>query len=180
MEQLGLSVRTFARLCGISPDEMSNALHLRHIPGRANTERDTSVRIRFQELSGLLWEELFHDNFSIYRRRLDEFLRPKQKVPVVQIQKFVEYVLAPQEQVTPFEALASKEEQETDQLEDVLDSLPPREARVLRQRFMKEQTLEEVAEMLQVTRERIRQLEARALRKMRHPTRIRKLASAYR
>ncbi|MEM7697993.1 MAG: RNA polymerase sigma factor RpoD [Verrucomicrobiota bacterium] len=66
-----------------------------------------------------------------------------------------------------------------DRIKDVLDSLTPREREVLEQRFGLvdgcSKTLEEVGKQFQVTRERIRQIEAKALRKMRHPTRIRKL-----
>ncbi|MGF1483799.1 MAG: RNA polymerase sigma factor RpoD [Opitutales bacterium] len=62
---------------------------------------------------------------------------------------------------------------------DVLDSLTERERRVLSFRFGLQdgysRTLEEVGRMFNVTRERIRQIEAKALRKMRHPTRIRQL-----
>jgi len=66
-----------------------------------------------------------------------------------------------------------------DKIKDVLDTLTEREREVLEQRFgLKDgysRTLEEVGRQFQVTRERIRQIEAKALRKMRHPTRIRKL-----
>ena len=66
-----------------------------------------------------------------------------------------------------------------DQISDVLDTLTPREQRVLRLRFGLEdgrsRTLEEVGKEFSVTRERIRQIEAKALRKLRHPTRSRKL-----
>ncbi len=66
-----------------------------------------------------------------------------------------------------------------DQISDVLDTLTPREQRVLRLRFGLEdgrsRTLEEVGKEFKVTRERIRQIEAKALRKLRHPTRSRKL-----
>jgi RNA polymerase primary sigma factor len=66
-----------------------------------------------------------------------------------------------------------------DKINEVLDSLTEREREVLEQRFgLKDgysRTLEEVGRQFQVTRERIRQIEAKALRKMRHPTRIRKL-----
>jgi RNA polymerase primary sigma factor len=62
---------------------------------------------------------------------------------------------------------------------DVLESLPDREARVLKMRFglvtNGEHTLEEVGQMFAVTRERIRQIESKALRKLRHPSRSRKL-----
>jgi RNA polymerase primary sigma factor len=66
-----------------------------------------------------------------------------------------------------------------EKIKDVLDTLTEREREVLEQRFgLKDgysRTLEEVGRQFQVTRERIRQIEAKALRKMRHPTRIRKL-----
>jgi len=64
---------------------------------------------------------------------------------------------------------------------DVLDSLTPREAKVLRMRFGVEMntdhTLEEVGKQFDVTRERIRQIEAKALRKLRHPSRSERLKS---
>ncbi|MEM7148012.1 MAG: RNA polymerase sigma factor RpoD [Verrucomicrobiota bacterium] len=66
-----------------------------------------------------------------------------------------------------------------DKIKDVLDTLTERERQVLEQRFGLvdgySRTLEEVGRQFQVTRERIRQIEAKALRKMRHPTRIRQL-----
>ena len=66
-----------------------------------------------------------------------------------------------------------------DKLGDVLGSLTERERKVLEQRFGLvdgyARTLEEVGKQFRVTRERIRQIEAKALRKMRHPTRIRQL-----
>lgn len=66
-----------------------------------------------------------------------------------------------------------------DRIRDVLDTLNERERAVLEQRFGLvdgySRTLEEVGKQFQVTRERIRQIEAKALRKMRHPTRIRQL-----
>jgi len=66
-----------------------------------------------------------------------------------------------------------------DKLCDVLSSLNERERRVLEMRFGlsdgSARTLEEVGFQFRVTRERIRQIEAKALRKMRHPTRIRQL-----
>ena len=66
-----------------------------------------------------------------------------------------------------------------DQLTDVLTTLPPREQEVLKMRFGLEDgyslTLEEVGLYFNVTRERIRQIEAKALRRLRHPTRSRRL-----
>ena len=66
-----------------------------------------------------------------------------------------------------------------EQLEEVMSTLTPREAKVLKLRFGledgKARTLEEVGKEFQVTRERIRQIEAKALRKLRHPSRTKRL-----
>lgn len=66
-----------------------------------------------------------------------------------------------------------------EQLEEVMNTLTPREAKVLKLRFGledgKARTLEEVGRQFQVTRERIRQIEAKALRKLKHPSRSKKL-----
>jgi RNA polymerase primary sigma factor len=68
-----------------------------------------------------------------------------------------------------------------DATSEVLESLTPREAKVLRMRFgiemTTDHTLEEVGKQFDVTRERIRQIEAKALRKLRHPTRSERLRS---
>jgi RNA polymerase primary sigma factor len=68
-----------------------------------------------------------------------------------------------------------------DSISEALAELPAREQRILRMRFgiggSNEHTLEEIGKVFGVTRERIRQIEAKALEKLRHPTRSRKLAS---
>ena len=65
------------------------------------------------------------------------------------------------------------------EVENVLDTLTPRERRVLQLRFglvdARQLTLEEVGKRFGVTRERIRQIEAKALRKLRHPSRSKRL-----
>ena len=79
--------------------------------------------------------------------------------------------------VVPAEAATS--ESLKNAINGVLDEMPPREAQVLRMRFgigmPSDHTLEEVGRQFGVTRERIRQIEAKALRKLRHPSRSRKL-----
>ena len=86
---------------------------------------------------------------------------------------FVEDQSAP----TPIESAYGKLLRE--KIEDVLDTLPPREARILRLRFGFENghtyTLEEVGAKFGLTRERIRQIESKALRRLRHPRRSRQL-----
>ena len=82
-----------------------------------------------------------------------------------------------QDAPAPAEAVAATLLKE--QLMDVLNSLTPREAKVLRLRYGlddgKARTLEEVGKEFNVTRERIRQIEAKALRKLRHPSRSKRL-----
>ena len=81
--------------------------------------------------------------------------------------------------VAPAEAVQNSSLTET--VRQVLDSLSPREAKVLRMRFgiemQSDHTLEEVGKQFDVTRERIRQIETKALRKLRHPSRADKLKS---
>jgi RNA polymerase primary sigma factor len=86
---------------------------------------------------------------------------------------FVEDKLSP----TPIQSAYSR--LLTEKIEEVLDTLPPREARILRLRFGLENgrtyTLEEVGQKFGLTRERIRQIEGKALRRLRHPRRARQL-----
>ena len=81
--------------------------------------------------------------------------------------------------VSPLESATSQSLSEA--THQILASLTPREAKVLRMRFgidmNTDHTLEEVGKQFDVTRERIRQIEAKALRKLRHPTRSDKLRS---
>jgi len=82
-----------------------------------------------------------------------------------------------QQTPTPIQSAYAKLLRE--KIEEVLDSLPPREARILRLRFGLENghsyTLEEVGDKFGLTRERIRQIESKALRRLRHPRRSRQL-----
>jgi RNA polymerase primary sigma factor len=81
--------------------------------------------------------------------------------------------------VSPLEAAIRYDLQR--QINSALETLTPREEKVLRKRFgigeATDHTLEEVGQDFEVTRERIRQIEAKALRKLRHPSRSKKLRS---
>ncbi len=84
-----------------------------------------------------------------------------------------------EDQDTPSPMQSTYKKLLAEKIQDVLDSLPPREARILRLRFGLENgrsyTLEEVGQKFGLTRERIRQVETKALRRLRHPRRARQL-----
>lgn len=84
-----------------------------------------------------------------------------------------------EDEKSPSPAEAAIEKDLSDQTTMVLDTLTPREEKVLRMRFgigeRQDYTLEEVGKVLGVTRERVRQIEAKALRRLRHPTRAKLL-----
>ena len=84
-----------------------------------------------------------------------------------------------EDQVTPTPIQSAYSKLLREKIEEVLDTLPPREACILRLRFGLENghnyTLEEVGEKFGLTRERIRQIESKALRRLRHPRRSRQL-----
>ena len=84
-----------------------------------------------------------------------------------------------EDQESPAPAEAASYELLPEQLNEVLHTLTPREEQVLRLRFGledgRQRTLEEVGQQFNITRERIRQIEAKALRKLRHPSRSKKL-----
>ena len=89
------------------------------------------------------------------------------------------YAVDPDDAILPIDAAIQANLRET--TTRVLASLTPREERVLRMRFgigmNTDHTLEEVGQQFSVTRERIRQIEAKALRKLKHPSRSRKMRS---
>ena len=89
------------------------------------------------------------------------------------------YCIADENALQPLDSAIHENLKET--CTRILSSLTPREERVLRMRFgigmNTDHTLEEVGQQFNVTRERIRQIEAKALRKLKHPSRSRKLRS---
>ena len=84
-----------------------------------------------------------------------------------------------EDQLTPTPIQSTYANMLREKVQEVLDTLPPREARILRLRFGLENgrayTLEEVGQKFGLTRERIRQIESKALRRLRHPRRARQL-----
>ena len=84
-----------------------------------------------------------------------------------------------EDEVTPTPIQSAYAKMLTEKISEVLETLPPREARILRLRFGLENgrnyTLEEVGQKFGLTRERIHQIESKALRRLRHPRRARQL-----
>jgi RNA polymerase primary sigma factor len=99
--------------------------------------------------------------------------------PVSEDEEDSELGMFVEDQITPTPIQSTYTRLLREKVEAVLDTLPPREARILRMRFGLDNgrtyTLEEVGEKFGLTRERIRQIEGKALRRLRHPRRARQL-----
>ena len=132
----------------------------------------------------LAWYVLFKPSFCEEVQELKEKLwnnYQKQYIAMqkdnIEILKYTKDFIPDDDAPAPAEAAAFTMLKE--QLINVLDTLTPREEKVLRLRFGlddgRARTLEEVGKEFNVTRERIRQIEAKALRKLRHPSRSKKL-----
>jgi RNA polymerase primary sigma factor len=97
--------------------------------------------------------------------------------PVGEDDEMLQYFIEDTKSPNPLDKV--KKRQRDYQLKKILNTLEPREAQIIMQRFGigngKDYTLEEVGQVFNVTRERIRQIEAKALRKLRHPSRIKDL-----
>lgn len=138
----------------------------------ARWEADTAYRLRWIDGHGCIVMESFPEEWIRLRAYIGN--RPLGCSELVQLsatlsEEMLDKLLGSRTgQNGSREALRNK-------IKDILDTLTEREREVLSQRFDYSKTVEEVGQQFQVTRERIRQIEAKALRKMRHPTRIRKL-----
>lgn len=114
--------------------------------------------------------------------RVNEILRAIQEpvsleTPILSEEKELKDVIIDDKSVSPFKTLENNEA--SDRIEQVLSSLTEREEKIIRMRFgigiSGEHTLEEVGKHFNLTRERIRQIEIKALKKLRHPARSRML-----
>src|SRR3990167_2388243 len=169
-------------------------MYLRAIADQARTIRIPVHMVetinKFNRLSRKLMQELG-------REPTPEEVAMEMEVPVEKVREIVKVSQEPASLEAPVgeeedsrlgdfiqDASASPTDQAThallkDHISEMLDTLSPREAKVLEYRFGledgKQRTLEEVGKEFGVTRERIRQIEAKAIRKLRHPTRAKKL-----
>ena len=99
--------------------------------------------------------------------------------PINEDEEDAELGMFVEDEITPTPIQSAYSKLLSEKIQEVLDTLPPREARILRLRFGLENgrsyTLEEVGQKFGLTRERIRQIESKALRRLRHPRRSRQL-----
>jgi RNA polymerase primary sigma factor len=114
--------------------------------------------------------------------RVNEILRAIQEpvsleTPILSEEKELKDVIIDEKSVSPFKTLENNEA--SGRIEQVLSSLTEREEKIIRMRFGigvgSEHTLEEVGKYFNLTRERIRQIEIKALKKLRHPARSKQL-----
>jgi RNA polymerase primary sigma factor len=114
--------------------------------------------------------------------RVNEILRAIQEpvsleTPILSEEKELKDVIIDEKSVSPFKTLENNEA--SSRIEEVLSSLTEREEKIIRMRFGigigTEHTLEEVGKFFNLTRERIRQIEIKALKKLRHPARSKML-----
>ncbi|HUI67828.1 MAG TPA: sigma-70 family RNA polymerase sigma factor [Nitrospirota bacterium] len=114
--------------------------------------------------------------------RVNEILRAIQEpvsleTPILSEEKELKDVIIDEKSISPFKTLENNEA--SSRIEEVLSSLTEREEKIIRMRFgigvSSEHTLEEVGKYFKLTRERIRQIEIKALKKLRHPARSKQL-----
>ena len=140
-----------------------------------NTNTETQTTNATQTESG----EKFFTQEQVNQIVSERLARERSKAATEQATTDREKALDAREQALKCRELVAGDKKYPAKLLDVLDTLTPREEKVLRLRFGlddgHQRTLEEVGREFKVTRERIRQIEAKALRKLRHPSRSKKL-----
>ncbi len=137
-----------------------------------------------QKLGRLPTTDELADNLGVLPSKVDWMLRVSWlplslESPINEDEDDSELGMFVEDQITPTPIQSAYTKLLKEKVEEVLDTLPPRESRILRLRFGLEDgrtyTLEEVGEKFGLTRERIRQIESKALRRLRHPRRARQL-----
>ena len=137
-----------------------------------------------QKLGRLPTTDELAENLGVVPNKVDWMLRVSWlplslESPINEDEDDSELGMFVEDQITPTPIQSAYTKLLKEKVEEVLDTLPPRESRILRLRFGledgKNYTLEEVGEKFGLTRERIRQIESKALRRLRHPRRARQL-----
>ena len=162
------NVAAFCRHYKISPVMVGEFLALKRNPfkyGKNNYGKYIDTAMRLSEILKILPEELFPAN--LYGLKKTQFVIEKE-ITAVQFNKRLMI-----EDSNPENQAIRNEVNE--KLSDVIKTLPYRHQKAITMRYFENANYEEMGKKLKVSRERARQIEAEALRKLRHPTRARRL-----
>lgn len=162
------NVAAFCRHYKISPVMVGEFLALKRNPfkyGKNNYGKYIDTAMRLSEILKILPEELFPAN--LYGLKKTQFVIEKE-ITAVQFNKRLMI-----EDSNPENQAIRNEVNE--KLSDVIKTLPYRHQKAITMRYFENANYEEMGKELKVSRERARQIEAEALRKLRHPTRARRL-----
>lgn len=162
LKKLNLSAIEFARSVKLSQREIENALYKKIAPHRKDAEADTMLRLQIQLSTGLFWNELFPN---------DDEVGQSKDLPRFEIE------LTMEEPANPAKEVEESDNPTQTITESVLETLPNRERIVLKMLYFDGMSLRDAGNMIGVTAERVRQIEARALRLLRHPMRMKMLIS---
>lgn len=166
MKARGWNQTQTAEFLGISISSFGGMINLKQLP---KTVPDR-VNQKFVELTGKMYEDLFPEelrNSKFISAEKEAVIYADIPMPLL-LQGFIPKQLASPEEV--FE-----EREFIEKLDEMLDTLPGKEAEVLRMRFFEDKTAEEIAAKVGYSPKYINQVENRALRHMRHPSRSRPL-----
>jgi transcriptional regulator with XRE-family HTH domain len=161
------SIAEMCRKANLNPTTVGNYLNFRTSPMKDSGEWKASA-LNLASAIGIPAEDLWPDNLKgkMEKNTIEGFASNAALIN----QEYDQFKL------TDGQPLDLPDTPDTGEiLEKMMASLTPREANVLKLRFYQDMTLEEISKIEKVSRARIQQIETKALRKMRHPTRIRRL-----
>lgn len=167
MEDAGIkSINQLSKACGSHPTQIGRIFNFKESPKKKNGE----WRICVQKLCALV----NCDPTDIFP---DEMI---QVMPTNKIGSYIEQAqlsgMRERQQLNPHEHIENMDKREA--LIAIIDTLTPREAEIIKARFWDDRTLADIASDHNVTRERIRQIEDKALNKLRHPQRADRIKEA--
>ena len=185
IEALGFKTRAeFCRAYGLHYSQINDLVCMREPALKAKKNRkggweaERAVITRLTDIFGCSVEDLFNDRQLIADFKATKTVAEMDEPPVLSLEHDEVKMLTSPE--TPAHTVAFQDAQ--DAIGDALHELSPREEQCLRLRYglggAEEHTLEQLGDIFKVTRERVRQIEAKALRKLKHPSRKNALLDA--
>lgn len=173
------SAAALARHLEISPSIMGQWLHFNHCPDFENPnhkERYADIELKLMELTGCSLEEIFPP--EIRNKAFQQRQKRISAIVEMPIHQLIQVGAAPQLPPAPDELLFNEDRKAI--INHVLGELDPRQRQVVQMRFglgpyRQEHILEDVARELNVSKNRVMQIEQKALNKLRHPSRSRQL-----